>query len=232
MNCIYCGHSVPLIDSFCDNCGSAVCGRPPIVYTANYHAYKLNFFRPKVWYLLRKGLTCGLLKSKVVADIGCGAGHALYWANLLGKTTIGWDVMGAPMNYAITDFTYDDLTKMTRSWWQQVDTVWCWHTLEHTEQPNIMLKAAVDILKPNTGTLYLEFPEAELTRKQYKEQWLSQAHFPEHRGLPSAKWVRETIAKLGGTGIREEIPTEGQWMYGKFWGKPPHLRMVIKKFKQ
>ena len=215
MKCLYCNSSqVETQVGFllCKQCRSLTCTDPlpANTYNPSYHAYRISWFRPKIYFLRAKSLACGLRKNITIADVGCGAGHALYWAKRYGCKTVGYDISSAPNS---ADAFYSDLNEMVAKQNRACDVVWCWHTLEHTESPRELLKSTFEILKPG-GKLYLECPEANMTLAAYPmPEIYKAASFPEHRGIPSTQWINQCSTEIGFKIEFDEVPLEGRWLY-------------------
>jgi SAM-dependent methyltransferase len=229
MNCLYCEStrmtSINGMVFSCNYCHSLTTTEPEIIYPSKYHAYKKSFFTPKIYFLLRKALKCGLKRNLTIADIGCGSGHALFWAKLFNCKTIGWDVSTDVIPSGHIKYSqWDNLEEEQAN---QCDAVWCWHTIEHSNTPTKMLESIYTILKPG-GKLYLEFPESFLLQDLHPLDLNKWASFPEHRGIPSRPWVIWTADRIGYKVIKTEQPMEGRWMYLKF-GKHFIYRVVLQK---
>jgi len=222
MKCIYCNSTE--FAQPCYSCGSLNCYEPEIAYDENeYHAYKTSWFRPKIYFLGIKAFKCGLKRGIKVANIGCGAGYALYWAKKMGCATVGWDIESARKTVKHADNFYSDLSKMSKKEVNSCDIVWCWHTIEHTNDPEKLLQAAYKILKPG-GKLYLEFPDSGLILKT--ENWIATCSFPEHRGVPSVKAMKNMMQKIGYKHMQIDKPKEGRWLYFQFFKPLIHSRII------
>ncbi|MEK6881309.1 MAG: class I SAM-dependent methyltransferase [Nanoarchaeota archaeon] len=237
MECLYCKSKnlvkIVLRSVRCLDCYSLTClDSEPLYnsYDLDYHAYKFSFFRPKFWVLGRKALNCGIglnnryiKKSRLrVLDIGCGAGHALWWAKNLGYNAFGLDMPWVKKPKFLEDYRYyTDINKLQKDFEKAFNIVWCWHTLEHSEKPKEFLKKIKSLVKPG-GKLYLEIPESTLLLNGFeKEEIYKAASFPEHRGIPSKVWISKM---LDNGKLKLTKPKEGRMIYLQF-GKPEfHLR--------
>lgn len=208
-HCIYCDSTTeslwPGIHE-CTVCGSLVSPDLPPPYEPGYHAYRFSFLRPKFWFLGIKAMRSGLMDlypvgraCGTVCDIGCGAGHSLWWArHLAGAVTVGYDLPAAFKSVRGCDFFYHDMETLKTAWGGKVDLVWCWHTLEHAARPDELIQLAARLLAPD-GKLYLEFPEANRMQRKFGTgaDLLHNSFFPEHRGLPSKEWVTSACKSHG-----------------------------------
>lgn len=229
--CRYCGSSKTrwkIVASLleCGRCGSFTCTEPPPKYTPEYHAYKRpSPMRPKYWLMRIKSKRC-TPKSPghlTIADLGCGAGHALWWAHRRGHRTVGWDVKTSPAPGNWVDVFDYDLNALTGRMGGKCDVVWCWHTLEHAENPAELVWACKRLLKPG-GTAYVECPVAERIVDLPGDLWVNGC-FPEHRGIPSEKWMRMAFPEKH---TEYDYPSEGRWLYLQF-GMKFHFRAAYKK---
>lgn len=219
--CIYCDSStVKLYCGMheCQVCGSLVCPDLPPPYAPDYHAYRFSFLRPKLWYLGIKAMRSGLMDinpGQVVCDIGCGAGHSLWWAkHLAAAVTVGYDIPAAFKSVRGCDFFYHDMEQLKIAWGGRVDLVWCWHTIEHADRPDDLIKLAARLLAPG-GRLFLEFPEAGRMQRRFGigAELLANSTFPEHRGLPSKEWVT-SACKVWGLKVTACYPPKNPcWLY-------------------
>lgn len=225
MKCIYCNSTK--CGQPCYSCGSLNCYDPEIAYDENeYHAYKTSWFRPKIYFLGIKAFKCGLKRGIKVADIGCGAGHALYWAKKMGCATVGWDIESARKTAKHVDSFYSDLTEMSEKEAGSCDVVWCWHTIEHANEPEKLLQAAFKILKAN-GCLHLEFPDSGLILN--RSNWMELCSFPEHRGVPSHRSMYDMLKRIGFNNLKTDKPTEGRWLYLQSGRPLIHSRICASK---
>ena len=199
----------------CNDCGSYTCFEPPPKYELDYHAYRWSVFRPKFWLMWRKAWKCLPNKPSAVCDVGCGAQQALWWARIIGNYTVGWDIKGTPNNYVAHQFLTDSFGEFSQQYVRTFDVVWCWHTLEHSDNPIEFIDGLKQLLV-NGGTLYLECPVAE-----YTEGNPEHFAFPEHRGVPSEKWIRSLLPNC-----IEEIPTEGRLLMMQYGNLNYHRRFV------
>ncbi len=225
MNCRYCGHE--LVKEECPSCGSLTCLEDGYHYAGDYHAYCINWLRPKIYLMLLRARACGLRRNLAVTDLGCGAGHALHWAKQYGCQTIGYDIEAARSSVKYADVFYSSLPLLRVHQRDTQDIVWCWHTIEHTNDPAGLLNTAYKILKPG-GTLYLEFPEAHGFRKEFGAGWRKHSFFPEHRGIPSFIAIARLLHAVGFSSLEFQKPSEGNWLYLKGRGTY-HQRIVAKK---
>jgi 2-polyprenyl-3-methyl-5-hydroxy-6-metoxy-1,4-benzoquinol methylase len=161
-----------------------------------------------------------------VADLGCGGGHSLWWAKAMGCYTIGWDIPGVRTCASVDELYHEELLYFATLNTARCDVVWCWHTIEHSDTPRDLIEAAYQILKPG-GIAYFEYPEAG-SFVDTSSNIYCDAHFPEHRGLPSILWMNRTAEKIGFRTIKTERPKEGRWMYG-YTGSNRHIRSVLQK---
>ena len=216
--CMYCGsyNTLDRRDGIldCKDCNSFSCLNPlnGQEYLKNYHAYNISWLRPKIYYLLLKALKCGLKRNLTIADLGCGAGHALYWAKKYKCTTIGYDIAESFNYIKNADKFYSNLESLSKFEKNTCDLVWCWHTIEHSENPLELIKLAHNILKPG-GKAYFEFPESTLMFKAFPFNVYKNFSFPEHRGIPSGSWVYSAFENMSFKNINITYPSEGRWFY-------------------
>lgn len=218
LSCLYCGGRVgfPYADqvAWCIDCGSLTCPTKAPPYEPDYHAYKFSFLRPKLPYLAIKAFQCGLTDGLTVCDIGCGAGHSLWFAkHLYGCTTIGYDIPAAEKHVKGCDRFFSNADKLVEAWRGKCDLVWCWHTIEHTDSPLALMVLMKSLLAPK-GRIYLEMPLAEFVVEQGTRNLQRRCTMPEHRGLPSRQWITGAAVAMGLKIISAEPPKNPNWLYG------------------
>ena len=217
-HCIYCHGFARYIHGKmleCKECGSIIATEPAPPYKPDYHAYRFSYLRPKLYYLGLKAMRSGLKPFQTIADIGCGAGHALWWAKFYDCETIGIDVEEARPHCRADNFYSVDKLALT-DFRGQVDLVWCWHTIEHTDDPHSILALTAELLKPG-GQFYLEFPCADYMKQKHDtaEKLYRHSTFPEHRGLPSEEWAVQACMRVGLSLVNCYPPRNPAWLYGK-----------------
>lgn len=230
MNCIYCQKpTTPVVPGVneCPGCESLVSTEPAPKYEANYHAYRFSWFRPKLPYLAIKALRSGLRRGLTVCDIGCGAGHALAFAQWFGCTTVGYDIPEAEPHVGGCRF-YHYARSLRHDYGGSCDLVWCWHALEHTEEATGCLRMCMDVLKPG-GEAWIEFPDASAIRTSSNGDLKARCMFPEHRGIPSRTWALRTLINLGASVVTVQPPRNPTWLYGRRDGKTDVVLRVRKR---
>src|SRR5688572_11835504 len=113
--CIYCQALAFYIDegiSRCPKCLSLVATESRPRYKAASHAYRFSFFRPKLYFLRAKALRSGLKEGQTVCDLGCGAGHSLWWAKRRNCVTVGFDIPEACEHVRGCDMFFDNVTAL------------------------------------------------------------------------------------------------------------------------
>lgn len=203
----------------CRACASLTAKEPAPAYPDGYHAHRWSWLRPKLWYLGLKARACGLRRGLTVLDLGCGAGHALWWAKRMGCRTHGWDELAVPRVG-----TCDEFNRIMPLASGCCDLVWCWHTLEHSDEPGWLLGCAAEALRKG-GRFYLETPYLPFLMDA--PDWPANCLFPEHRGVPSAAWALGLCRELGLRHLASEHPNEGRWLYG--WPRQLSVRLVFEK---
>lgn len=231
-HCIYCGEpTTPLAEGVneCEYCESLVATENGYTYESNYHAYRFSWFRPKLPFLAIKALRSGLRRNLIVCDIGCGAGHSMLIAKWFGCTTVGHDIKEAEP-YVRGCHSFISNPELLRQVWRNAcDLVWCWHTLEHTNEPRELLDLCFTLLAPG-GEAWIEFPDAVATHASVDRDKLKQhCLFPEHRGLPSRTWALRELIEMGASAVTVQTPRNPCWLYGRLDKKNDVVLRVKKR---
>jgi len=187
-------------------------------YAEDYHAYhQFRWLSPKAFVLGKKTIKACLkagFNRGILLDVGCGAGHVMRTARLLGFQSAGFD-LSSPCSVELKKkgfALYDVWDQCRRALTGKCDVVTCWHTLEHVPDPKQLIADLVAMLKPG-GTLSLEAPDPELLFGNYRRQKIKtlahMATFPDHIQIPPLPWVIAQLEKHGLVIKCHYVPRDG-----------------------
>lgn len=143
-------------------------------------------------YKLRAG--CAIL------DVGCGNGSPSIF-KLLNPSIFYTGIDIQPLGLTAADRDAADqlvfvgsseFAGAIRSLGSRFDAVVSAHNIEHTEQPEAVIRAMCAVLRPG-GTLYLSFPAAASTRFPPRNGSLNFYDDPTHRWVPDLPLIREQV---------------------------------------
>jgi len=115
-----------------------------------------------------------LKKDGLILDMGCGMGYFLYACKEAGYRVKGFDISNHASGYVTGELgvptstgNVEDIDIEPES----VDVVTMWHFLEHASEPELYLKTARRLLKPD-GLLVVDVPNYEGTdARKFWSEW-------------------------------------------------------------
>ncbi len=132
-------------------------------YNSDYYSYMISpekkYRRTKLWQK-RLSLVKNLASSGKILDVGCGDGSFLYYAKKEGYEVYGIEISEFAAKYAKEKYGLTVLNctlESTDFKNNYFDVITFWHTLEHLNQPDLAIKKAHDLLKPE-GFLVVAVP--------------------------------------------------------------------------
>ncbi len=163
----------------CLNCG---CIFPKVTINKNYYQkfYPSNYYSKQICLPdFRKYL---FKRPGHLLDVGCGQGEFIY---SLPKyiTPTGIDI-NAPnsKNLINSDF-------LKHNFKRRYDYITFWHSLEHFQNPRVVIKKALSLLKKD-GILYISIPNTSSLAFRFGREYWFHLDSPRHLFLPNNKNIK------------------------------------------
>ena len=174
------------------------------------------------------------VKNGRILDIGCATGNFLY-----GMKNLGWDCYGVePSEYAATYAKNRFNLNIFNGYFEKADfpnnyfdVITLWDVLEHTSDPNELLKKIKGLLKSD-GVLLLTMPNSESWGRHFFGQYWAGWDMPRHYNAFSPTSI-STLFKHNGFIINDIFGFTGRhgvfMMSINFWLNDSKLNKTIKK---
>ncbi|HTD06137.1 class I SAM-dependent methyltransferase [Undibacterium sp.] len=131
-------------------------------------------------------------------DIGCGSGDFLLLAKQAGWQTLGIDLDSKACEVAqskglrVINAGIEEVGKLQ----EQFDCLFCSHILEHTYDPNSLLRLMKSVLKPG-GRILLSLPNSQSAFRYYFGKEWRGLEAPRHIAIPAAASLKIQLEQLG-----------------------------------
>lgn len=200
----------------CDSCGLVYLNpRPDIsefetIYPANYHAFDFSAEDFGIVYKIRSRLEANRVLSwcknlpdgAKILDVGCGDGFHLNLLKQYGNKN--WQLEGIDVDRRAAEMaeksglkvhvgTVESLNLPKNSY----DFAFMVQTIEHVAQPEKVLAAVFEILKPGGKLVVVTDNTDSLDFKFFKNSYWGGYHFPRHWNLFNRKSLTKLAEKCG-----------------------------------